>query len=282
MIDFGLRDRVIVVTGGASGIGRAHGLAAAKAGARVAVIDASHDAAHQTAEEIERLGGRAVAEVFDVRDGAAAEAATARIEEQLGPIDGVVASAGTSRPALATDMTDDEWSLVIDINLTGLYKSIRPIGRRMVERRRGAVVLIASIDAFGGHAARSHYSASKHGVAGLTKSLAIEWGRHNIRVNGLAPGVVDTPLLRASMPAEHIETAVLGRVPLGRLSTPDDQAGAGLFLLSDAAAYITGAVLPVDGGLTAGFFTNWNGADLGSRALLERGVYGKPASAAGA
>jgi NAD(P)-dependent dehydrogenase (short-subunit alcohol dehydrogenase family) len=214
--------------------------------------------------------------MFDVRDGAKAEAAVQRIEKALGPVDGMVASAGVSRPALSQDMTDDEWSFVIDVNLTGLYKSVRPVGKRMIARKSGAIVLIASVDGLGGHAGRSHYSASKHGVAGLAKSLAIEWGRHGVRVNAVAPGVVDTPLLRRNIPTDHIEEVMLGRVPLCRLSTGEDQANASLFLLSQAAAYITGVLLPVDGGLTAGFFTNWNGADLGSNALLERGVYGSP------
>jgi NAD(P)-dependent dehydrogenase (short-subunit alcohol dehydrogenase family) len=277
MIDFGLIGRVIVVTGGGSGIGRATCLLAARSGASVGVIDASADSAKSVAAEIERAGGKALAETLDVRDTGATEAAIARIESALGPIDGLVASAGVSRPQLAAPMDDEQWSLVIDVNLTGVFKSARAVGKRMLARGRGSIVLIASVDGLGGHAARSHYAASKHGVAAVAKSLAIEWGRHGVRINAVAPGVVDTPLLRANIPTEHIEGVMLGRVPMNRLSSGEDQANASLFLLSDAAAYITGIVLPVDGGLTAGYFTNWNGADLGSRVLLEKGVYGPPA-----
>lgn len=279
MIDFGLKGRVIVVTGGGSGIGRATCLLAARSGASVGVIDASADSATGVAGEIERAGGRAVAETLDVRDSGATEGAIARIEATLGPIEGLVASAGVSRPQLAASMDDEQWSLVIDVNLTGVFKSARSVGKRMLARGRGSIVLIASVDGLGGHAARSHYAASKHGVAAVAKSLAIEWGRHGVRVNAVAPGVVDTPLLRANIPTDHIEGVMLGRVPLNRLSSGEDQANASLFLLSDAAAYITGIVLPVDGGLTAGYFTNWNGADLGSRVLLEKGVYGPPSGA---
>jgi NAD(P)-dependent dehydrogenase (short-subunit alcohol dehydrogenase family) len=279
MIDFGLKGRVIVVTGGGSGIGRATCLLAARSGASVGVIDALADSARSVAAEIERAGGKAVAETLDVRDTGATEIAIGRIESALGPIDGLVASAGVSRPQLAASMDDDQWSLVIDVNLTGVFKSARAVGKRMLGRGRGSIVLIASVDGLGGHAARSHYSASKHGVAAVAKSLAIEWGRHGVRVNAVAPGVVDTPLLRANIPTEHIEGVMLGRVPMNRLSSGEDQANASLFLLSDAAAYITGIVLPVDGGLTAGYFTNWNGADLGSRVLLEKGVYGAPSEA---
>ena len=279
MIDFGLKGRVIVVTGGGSGIGRATCLLAARSGASVGVIDASADSATGVAGEIERAGGRAVAETLDVRDSGATEGAIARIEATLGPIEGLVASAGVSRPQLAASMDDEQWSLVIDVNLTGVFKSARSVGKRMLARGRGSIVLIASVDGLGGHAARSHYAASKHGVAAVAKSLAIEWGRHDVRVNAVAPGVVDTPLLRANIPTDHIEGVMRGRVPLSRLSSGEDQANASLFLLSDAAAYITGIVLPVDGGLTAGYFTNWNGADLGSRVLLEKGVYGPPSGA---
>ena len=278
-MDFELADRVIVVTGGASGIGLAVAREAARQGARVAIIDSSQDQSASAVAELKAAGARAVAEVLDVRDAAACEAATIRIEQALGPIDGLVACAGTSRPEPAEAMTDDTWDAVLGINLTGLFRSIRPAATRMIARGRGAIVTISSTDGLGGHAGRSHYAASKHGVVGLTRSLAIEWGRHGVRVNAVAPGVVDTPLLRRNIPVEHIENAMIDRVPIGRFSTALEQANACLFLLSDAASYINGATLAVDGGLTAGYFTRWGGADLGSNALLERGVYARPAAA---
>jgi len=275
-MDYGLQGRVIFITGGGSGIGRAIGIEAARGGARVAVIDAVPERADQVAAELRDLGADAVAETLDVRDAAACEATVARVEQKLGAIDGMVACAGISPPSAAHLMPDEIWTRCLDVNLTGMFRSVQPVGRRMVERKRGAIVTIASIDGLGGHAGRAHYSASKHGVIGLTRALAIEWGRFGVRVNAVAPGVVDTPLLKANIPPDHLQYAMVDRNPLGRLCQPQEQAGPTLFLLSDAASYVTGSVMTVDGGSSAGFFTRWNGADLGSRALMESGAYAQP------
>jgi NAD(P)-dependent dehydrogenase (short-subunit alcohol dehydrogenase family) len=275
-MDYGLQGRVIFITGGGSGIGRAIGIEAARGGARVAVVDAVAERADQVATELRDLGAEAAAETLDVRDAAACEAVVARVEQKLGAIDGMVACAGISPPSAAHVMPDEIWTRCLEVNLTGMFRSVQPVGRRMVERKRGAIVTIASIDGLGGHAGRAHYSASKHGVIGLTRALAIEWGRFGVRVNAVAPGVVDTPLLKANIPPDHLQYAMVDRNPLGRLCRPQEQAGPTLFLLSDAASYVTGSVLTVDGGSSAGFFTRWNGADLGSRALMESGAYAQP------
>lgn len=275
-MDYGLQNRVIFITGGGSGIGRAIGIEAARGGAKVAVVDAVAERAEQVAIELRELGAEATAETMDVRDPAACEATVARVEQTLGAIDGMVACAGISPPSAAHVMPDEIWTRCLDVNLSGMFRSVQPVGRRMVERKRGAIVTIASIDGLGGHAGRAHYSASKHGVIGLTRALAIEWGRFGVRVNAVAPGVVDTPLLKANIPPDHLQYAMVDRNPLGRLCRPQEQAGPALFLLSDAASYVTGSVMTVDGGSSAGFFTRWNGADLGSRALMEAGAYGPP------
>jgi NAD(P)-dependent dehydrogenase (short-subunit alcohol dehydrogenase family) len=275
-MDYGLQGRVIFITGGGSGIGRAIGIEAARGGAKVAVVDAVAERAEQVAVELRHLGAKAVACTLDVRDAAACEATVASVEQKLGAIDGMVACAGISPPSAAHLMPDEIWTRCLEVNLTGMFRSVQPVGKRMVERKRGAIVTIASIDGLGGHAGRAHYSASKHGVIGLTRALAIEWGRFGVRVNAVAPGVVDTPLVRANIPPDHLEYAMVDRNPLGRLARADEQAGPTLFLLSDAASYVTGSVMTVDGGSSAGFFTRWNGADLGSRALMEAGAYAQP------
>jgi NAD(P)-dependent dehydrogenase (short-subunit alcohol dehydrogenase family) len=271
MVNFGLSGRVVMVTGGGSGIGRATALLAAAEGARVAILDSNADAAEAVAAEVS-----GIAVVLDVRDGSAVRAAVARTERELGPVDGLVAAAGISRAEPAETMPEEVWQDVIGTNLTGAFLCAQAVGGGMIERRRGAIVTVASSDAFGGHAGRAHYCASKFGLIGLTRTLAIEWGRHGVRVNAVAPGAVDTPLLHRGVPADQIEQVLRDRTPLARLASAEDQARASLFLLSDAAAYVTGAMLPVDGGLTSGFFTRWNGADYASTALLQRGIYEAP------
>lgn len=276
MMNYGLEGRVLFVTGGGSGIGRAIALEAARGGAHVAVADAVAERAAQVAAELRALGVPALACTLDVRDAAACEATVAGIETTLGPIDAMVACAGISPPQAAATMDDEVWTRCLDVNLSGMFRSVQAVGRRMVQRQRGAIVTISSVDGLGGHAGRAHYSASKHGVIGLTRALAIEWGRHGVRVNSVAPGVVDTPLVRANLPPDHLQHAMLDRVPMARLARAEEQAGPTLFLLSDGASFVNGAVLSVDGGTSAGYFTRWNGADLGSRALLESGAYAAP------
>lgn len=271
--NFGLKGRVIAVTGGASGIGLAIVRRAVQEGAAVAIVDVSKPAADQVADELSAEWGTALAVGADVRDSAACENAMRVVEETLGPIDGVVAAAGISRPALAAAMDDQAWLGTLDVNLNGLFWTLRAAGQRMLSRGGGAIVAVASVDGLGGHAARASYSASKHGVIGLVRSLAIEWGHRGVRVNAIAPGPVNTPFVERNVPSDHLEGAMLDRTPLARFSQAADQAGPALFLLSDDAAYISGAVLNVDGGLTAGWFTRWNGTDLGSNKLLADGAY---------
>ncbi|MFM0757326.1 SDR family NAD(P)-dependent oxidoreductase [Paraburkholderia strydomiana] len=264
------------MTGGGSGIGRAIATLAARGGMKVALADVACERAEEVAGVLQEEGHNALALTLDVRDSAACEAAVSAIEAKLGPIDCMVACAGISTPAPAEQMNDETWTRCMEVNLTGMFRSVQPAGRRMLGRKHGAIVTVASQDGLGGHAGRVHYSASKHGVIGLTRTLAIEWGRHGVRVNSVAPGVVDTPLVRENLPADHVQYAMVDRVPMARLGQVEEQAGPVLFLLSDAANFVNGAVLTVDGGSSAGYFTRWNGADLGSRALQDAGVYGGP------
>lgn len=265
MLNFGLENRVVMVTGGASGIGKAIAELAAGQKCHVVIMDVNYEAAELVASKLASTDCRCLAVTCDVRDPASVEQTVKQIEEELGPIDGLVTSAGVSRPSPAETMPMEKWATVLDINLTGSFLVCQAVGRRMIERRTGSIVAISSVDGFGGHANRANYTASKFGIAGMVKSLAIDWGRHGVRVNAVAPGIVDTPLLRANLSADHVQGVMCDRVPMARLSTAEDQANVCLFLLSDAAAYVTGAVIPVDGGLTAGYFTHLYGADAGAK-----------------
>jgi NAD(P)-dependent dehydrogenase (short-subunit alcohol dehydrogenase family) len=252
MIDFGLAGTVLVVTGGASGIGRAVATEAAAQGMPVAVVDRDADAAAAVAADLKGANGYGL----DVRDEDATDEVLSRVEEELGPIGGAVTSAGLSVPRPSARLDRATWSQVLDVNLTGTFLTLSAIGRRMIDAGRGgSLVAVGSVDSFGGHVDRAHYTASKAGIAGLVKTLAVEWGGLGIRVNAIAPGPVDTPLLRRAQSPEQIRDTMLSRIPMARLSTGRDQATAALFLLSEAAAYVNGVLLPVDGGVTAGFFT---------------------------
>lgn len=254
---FGLQDRVVLVTGGGGGIGEATAVELALHGAAVAVVEEREEAASVTVAAIRAAGGAARAFVADVRDEDSLDDAVASVESSLGPIYGVATCAGVTKPEAAETMALADWERVLAVNLTGTFLAARLAARRMLPRGAGAMVLIGSTDSLGGQAQRASYAASKHAVVGLARSLAFDWGPRGIRVNVVCPGPVDTPLLRYATGRTGIvpEQLYLPRTALGRLSRPVDQARAITYLLSDYASEITGATLPVDGGLTAGYLS---------------------------
>ena len=170
-------------------------------------------------------------------------------------------------------MDEATWDLVVDTNLKGMFLSCQAVGKRLLAGRGGAIVNIGSVNSLGGFAGRANYCSAKFGVDGLTTVLAIEWGRRGIRVNAVAPNGVDTPLVRKGIPPGFLANVLETRTPLGRMGRPEEIAAVVMFLLSDAASYVTGAMVPVDGGLTAGFYTNAQGADMASASLLAAGIY---------
>jgi 3-oxoacyl-[acyl-carrier protein] reductase len=243
-----LDGRIALITGASRGIGRATALELAAAGAAVGVNYRS-DAAGAAAvvSEIEAAGGRALALQADVANPEEAAALVARCEDELGEIDALVCNAGITRDNLIARISPQDFDDVIAINLGGAFHVCQAAARRMLRRRRGAIVTMSSIVGIHGNAGQTNYSASKAGLIGLTKSLAKEIGSRGVRVNCIAPGYIATEL--TGVLPESSRDALLASTPLGRLGEPEDIARCVRFLVSDAAGFVTGTVLAVDGGL---------------------------------
>lgn len=237
-------DRVVLVTGGTRGIGRACAEAFAKAGAKVAICGRSAESAAQAADA---LGGACRGYGCDIADGAAVEAMVKAIGEDLGPVSILVNNAGLTKDGLLMSMKDEAWSTVIDTNLTGVFHCCRAVTRPMLKQRYGRIITLSSIVGIHGQAGQVNYASAKAGLIGMTKSIARELASRNVTANIVAPGYIQTDM--TAVLNEQQTQAFLTQIPQGRAGKPEDVANAVLFLASDAAAYITGAVLPVDGGL---------------------------------
>jgi len=244
-----LTGRVTLVTGGSRGIGRAISLELAQAGARVAVNYAARsDAADEVVAAIRQAGGDAVALQGDVADAEQAVALVEATEEAFGDdLWNVVCNAGITRDNLMARIGEDDWRAVIDTNLGGTFYVCKAASRKLLRKRRGSIVTMSSVVGVHGNPGQTNYAASKGGVIALTKALAKEVGSRGIRVNCIAPGYITTEL--TDVLPEAAREAILGQTPLQRLGDPDDVARVARFLLSDDAAYVTGAVVPVDGGM---------------------------------
>jgi 3-oxoacyl-[acyl-carrier protein] reductase len=243
----GSASRVVLVTGGTRGIGLATARWFVARGDRVAVT--SRTALHQAADD-ELPADRFVSLACDVADGAAVDAAFSEVEERFGPVEVLVANAGVTRDTLLLRMGDDAWSEVIDTNLTGAFRVAKRAAARMVRARRGRIVVVSSVSAFLGAAGQVNYAASKAGLLGLARSLARELASRSVTVNVVAPGLVETDML-AGLGAEH-RALYEAQIPLGRVARPEEVAEVIGFLCSEGAGYVTGAVVPVDGGLAMG------------------------------
>ncbi|MEU1269810.1 glucose 1-dehydrogenase [Streptomyces sp. NPDC005799] len=249
----GLDGRSVIVTGAGSGIGRATALAFAAEGSRVLVADLNEEGAHATVKDIEQAGGTAVAVVGDLSEQAVVDRVTETAVERFGGVDVLVNNAGImDRMSALADVSDAEWERVIRINLTAPFLLTRAVLPHMLAAGRGSVVNTASEAGLRGSAAGAAYTASKHGVVGLTKSLAVMYRKQGIRANAIAPGGTATNIAVDADQTAH-GPAALGPhfVNLGRIAQPEEQAAAIVFLASDAASNINGVVLPVDDGWSA-------------------------------
>jgi len=240
-------DRVVFVTGGASGIGAASARAFAAQGARVVVADIDLARADTVAREI---GGLAL--LCSVRDDAAVAAAVRRTVRQFGALDIAINSAGVGGVEERTAAYPPEaWDAVIDINLTGVWRCMRHQLAVMLAAERGVIVNVASVAGLGGFPRHPAYAASKHGVVGLTRTAALEYVRKGIRINALCPGFTHTPMVQGMIDAGVSEQELSVRIPAGRLGTADEMAQSVLYLCSSASAFLVGHALAIDGGLTA-------------------------------
>jgi len=243
-----LNDKIAVVTGAAQGIGKAIAETLAQHGAHVVVADIKLEKAEATAQAIAAsTGRRAIAVQGNVADSESAKAMIDRTIEAFGRIDILINNAGTTRDNLIMRISDADWDLVLGINLKGAFNCSKAAVRPMMKQRSGRIVNISSVSGLAGQAGQTNYSSSKAGLIGFTKALAREVGSRGITVNAVAPGFIETDLTK-DLPAELKDMAVKN-TPLGRWGVPQDIANAVAFLVSDEAAFITGHILTVDGGM---------------------------------
>jgi len=245
-----LEDRVAIVTGGARGIGQGICFRLADEGAKVAVLDVIADEAKEVAEEIVKSGGSALALKVDVTRAPEIEKAVKEVVSKFGKVDILVNNAGVSIASKVAKMSEETWDKVHDVNLKGVFLCCRAVIPHMKGHKYGKIINIASILALRGGPLYAHYGATKAGVVGFTQGLAVELGPHNINVNAVGPGFIDTPMSGHDVTPE-VRKLMQKKIPLRRIGTPRDIADAVLFLASDEAAYITGQCLYVCGGLSA-------------------------------
>ncbi len=246
-----LSGRTAVVIGGTTGIGRALSQGLAQAGADVVPTSRRRAVVDEAAALVEAAGRRTLRIVTDVGDEASIASLLAAAIGEFGKVDILVNCAGRTKRTPTLDLPEQEWHDIMETNLTGTLRASRVFGRHMIERRSGRIINIASLTSFVGMMEVAAYSASKAAVASLTKSLAIEWSRFGVLVNAIAPGVFRTSLNQALLDTTPRGQELLMRTPMGRFGCVEELAGAAVFLASDAASFVTGHVLVVDGGFLA-------------------------------
>lgn len=242
-----VKDKVVIITGGGSGIGRETGILFASEKAKVVVGDVNEKAGAETVDTIKKAGGEAFFAKLDVSNREQAKQVVKDAVAKYGRVDVLINNAGIIQDALVVKMTEEQWDKVININLKGPFNCIQAVVEQMIAQGSGVILNISSIVALYGNVGQTNYAATKSGLIGMTKTLAKELGKKGIRVNAVAPGFIFTPMTSA-MPEKILEM-MKEKTPLKRLGTPADIANTLLFLASDEASFINGAVISVDGGL---------------------------------
>ncbi|TGQ74898.1 MAG: 2-dehydro-3-deoxy-D-gluconate 5-dehydrogenase KduD [Mesorhizobium sp.] len=247
---FSLAGKRILVTGANTGIGQGIAVSVARAGGVVVAVGRS--SMDETASKVDAAGGQFEPVHADLANPSAAVAILDRVWDESGPLDGLVNNAGIIRRADAVDLSEADWDDVLDVNLKTVFRLCQSFGRRVLaEGRQGRIVNIASVLSFQGGIRVASYTASKHGVLGITRLLACEWAAKRINVNAIAPGYVETNNTQALRADPDRSAAILSRIPAGRWGEPGDIGDAAVFLLAPASTYMHGAVVPVDGGWLA-------------------------------
>ncbi|MFT8358780.1 glucose 1-dehydrogenase [Bifidobacterium aquikefiri] len=245
---FSLRGRVVVITGGASGLGQFYTQAVSKVGADVVVVSSTQHGWDETREAVESHGGKVLFIQRDITETSAAEAIVRQSLDEFGHIDVLINNAGMQRRHELVDFPDEDWNKVIDLNLNALYRLSHETAKVMIEQGHGKIVNIGSMQSYRAGKFIFPYTASKHGVIGLTKAYADALAPHNIQVNALAPGYINTPMTKALQEDPVRSVEIHDHIPAGHWGEPSELMGAMVFLCSAASDYVTGVTLPVDGG----------------------------------
>jgi len=250
--EFSLEGKIAFVTGAGRGLGRAGALAFAGAGAHLVLVSRTKSQLEETAALVEKLGRKALVATADTRSSAEVEAAVRATVEAFGRIDILFNNAGTNVRKPVVEMTDEDWHTIIETNVKGVFVVARAVARQMIAQRGGCIINMSSMSSVSPERDKVVYASSKGAVMQFTKGLALELAPHGIRVNAIAPGYMMTPLVKGYLEADaERRQRILSRIALGRVGGPDEVGGALVFLASDAASYITGATIAIDGGWTA-------------------------------